>query len=276
MTNTNTPRRFTARLAMSLTVAVVVVVFAAACSSDSGTELAVDETTTTVAAEAEPAPTTTGVQSTTTAEPPLTIPADISSASELPPEVPIPPAEGSVVITGDDTYTGDHPTTTVAATPVTPTTATPVTPTTAKPATPTTAKPATPTTAKPATPTTAKPSVVLPPIVGEPVDAGVVDTTETFYSLSGQPLPRTPPLRLEVGTLIESVGFPPAVADVVVVGFNDYGGFQEIEVCDADGHHWAAYAWRQDDGLWRIEVSGPSPYREGVIRSAWRYGGQTC
>ena len=288
-------------LKQALLVVFVAVLFAAACSSDGGRgdQLVLPDTTdvSSTTVDATPtsdapstvvdAPPTTDVQSTTPADEPsttadgddtaaaghthddaapLTIPTDISSASELPPGVPIPPAEGFEVITGDDTYTGDHDdhtTTTTTATPVTTTTTpTPVTTTTTP----------TPVT----TTTTATPSVALPPIVGEPIDAAVADTTETFHDSSGMPTPRTVPLHVEIGTLIESTNSPFGVFNVVVVGFNDYGSFQEIEACDADGHHWAAYAWLGDDGLWRIEVSGPSPYLEGATLSAWRYGGQTC
>lgn len=188
-----------------------------------------------------------GEQPTTSFAAPLTIPTDISSASELPPEVPIPPAEGFEVITADDTYTldHDHTTTTVTGAPV-------------------------------ATPTTAAPSVALPPIVGEPINASVVDTTDTFYNTAGALVLRTVPLPVEIGTLLSADdGFD--VRDVVVVGFNDYGAFQEIEACEANGNRWAAYAWRSDDGLWRIDVARPASMEvDGIAYTPWRYVGATC
>ena len=268
-------------LKQTVLVGFVVCVLAAACSSNDGRgeqlvppdttvaettttdDTTVDDTSTTVTdahghsedthTHDEPVatyPTVApgiGEQPTTSFAAPLTIPTDISSASELPPGVPIPPAEGFEVITADDTYTldHDHTTTTVTGAPV-------------------------------ATPTTAAPSVALPPIVGEPINASVVDTTDTFYDTAGFLVGRTVPLPVEIGTLLSTDdGFD--VRDVVVVGFNDYGAFQEIEACEADGHHWAAYAWRSDDGLWRIDAGlATSMQVNGIAYIPWRYVGATC
>ena len=113
----------------------------------------------------------------------------------------------------------------------------------------------------------------LPEPVGEPVSA-VVDEDDSFVSGSGRRIVRSEPLALQVGTVtdLNDDGTPA----VIVIDIEELAlpGWWQITVCAihpsfvlADvgnvGWEFVAYAWRTDDGAFRVEMDNWGPGNDG-------------
>ena len=127
-----------------------------------------------------------------------------------------------------------------------------------------------------ATPQCQNPTRVFEPLpepVGEPVSA-VVDEDDSFVSGSGRRIVRSEPLALQVGTVtdLNDDGTPA----VIVIDIEELAlpGWWQITVCAihpsfvlADvgnvGWEFVAYAWRTDDGTFRVEMDNWGPGNDG-------------
>ena len=109
----------------------------------------------------------------------------------------------------------------------------------------------------------------LPEPVGEPVTL-VADEDDSFVSGSGRQIVRSEPVTLQVGSVI------PGAADSIVTEIEQLAlpGWWQVVVCTihesfvlADvgnvGWQFVAYAWRDDDGRFRIEKGNWGPGNDG-------------
>ncbi|MCY4664295.1 MAG: hypothetical protein OXC00_06495 [Acidimicrobiaceae bacterium] len=127
-----------------------------------------------------------------------------------------------------------------------------------------------------ATPQCQDPTRIIEPLpepVGEPVTA-VADEDDSFVSGSGRRIVRSEPLALQVGTVtgLNDDGTPA----VIVIDIEELAlpGWWQITVCAihpsfvlADvgnvGWEFVGYAWRTDDGTFRVEMDNWGPGNDG-------------
>ena len=127
-----------------------------------------------------------------------------------------------------------------------------------------------------ATPQCQNPTRVFDPLpepVGEPVSA-VVDEDDSFVSGSGRRIVRSEPLALQIGTVtvLNEDGSPASI--VIDIEELAIPGWWQITECVihpsfvlADvgnvGWEFVAYAWRTDDGTFRVEMDNWGPGNDG-------------
>ena len=124
-------------------------------------------------------------------------------------------------------------------------------------------------------PVCANPSRVFAPLpepVGEPVTL-VADEDDSFVSGSGRRIVRSEPVSIQVGTVLGR--WEDGSIATIVTEIEDLGsGWWQVVVCTTSesfvlaavgnvGWQFVAYAWREDDGRFRVEQDNWGPGNDG-------------